>query len=414
MWVEDQAAATGFFEGVDLAGCEGLDCGVLGSAAFSVVDPLEAELSFTVAVGLDGSGFLVAADAVAGFFATAGSGRLTSFFAATALGGCAAVVLPVEGAVVTLEVVVLAVALAGGLTVDVVGLDAVEKGRDVEGPVAGLVVFEAPAAPAFAVVEVLGFGAVDAAALLAVAVVFGRATLTVSATGLFLGMPFTAVALLPFVAVAAATDVVLAGPTGFLSGTLDWFLAMAETAAPPTGLLGTAPAAEAFAVVAGFLTAAADVRLEDFTPFTVRCEAAPGWDPEAPAGLAAGWNLVATAFGLTLGSAATGLESAFGAAMGAASLAASSGCDGACSVMLSCDEEGSATAAASVGSGVSMVSPSGFIPSYNKVQTPTTAACLQGPGAHSFLSLFDVLPGDFTGLTITPRERPSPCPSLHV
>lgn len=82
----DQTVPTGFFEGVDLAGCKVLACGVLGAAAFSAMDPLEAALSFTVAVGLDASGFLVAADvgAAVGFFATAEGGRLTSaFFAAT-------------------------------------------------------------------------------------------------------------------------------------------------------------------------------------------------------------------------------------------------------------------------------------------------------------------------------------------
>lgn len=368
----DRTAATGFFLGVDFAGCRVLDSGTLGSAAFADVDHLEAELSFTGAAGLEGSGFLVAADVVAavGFFATAAEGgRLTSFLAATVLGGCAAVVLPVEGAVVTLEAAVLAVAVVEGLTVDVVGLDVagldvVDAGRDVEGPVAGLVVvFEMAAPPAFVVVEVLGFGAVDTAALLAVAVVLGLATLTVSATGLFLGMPFTVVGLVLFVAVAAATEVVLAGPTGFLSGTLDWFLTVEEAAAAPTGLLGKAPAADAFAAIAVFLTAAAETLLEDLMSFAVRCEAVPGRDPDAPADLAGGCILVAAAFGLTLGSAATGLPLAFRAAVGAVSFAASSGCDGACSVMLSCNKAGSATAAASVGSGVSMVSPSGFIPS---------------------------------------------------
>lgn len=289
---------------------------------------------------------------------------------------------------VTREAAVLAVAVVEGLTLDVVGLDVSNAGRDVEGPVAGLVVFEAPATPAFVVVEVPGFGAGYVAALLAVVVVLGRATLTVSATGLFLGMPFTVVGLLPFVAVTAAAEVVLVGPTGFLSGTLDWFLTVEETAAPPTGLLDTAPAAEAFAVVAIFLTAS--VWFEDFTPFAARCEAVPGRDPVAPADVAAGCILVAIAFGLTLGSDATGLPLAFGAALGAASFAASSGCDGACSVTLSCDEEGSATAAASVGSLVSMISPSGFIPwSYKKKKKKSVdadvAACLHGAGAHTLL-----------------------------
>lgn len=47
-------------------------------------------------------------------------------------------VLPVEGAVVTLDAAVLAVAVVDGLTEAVVGLDVVDAGRDVEGPVAGL------------------------------------------------------------------------------------------------------------------------------------------------------------------------------------------------------------------------------------------------------------------------------------
>lgn len=65
-------------------------------------------------------------------------GQNKPFLAATVLGGCAAVVLPVEDAVVTLEAVVLAVAVVEGLDVVVVGLDVVDAGRDVEGPVAGL------------------------------------------------------------------------------------------------------------------------------------------------------------------------------------------------------------------------------------------------------------------------------------
>lgn len=97
--------------------------------------------------------------------------------------------------------------------------------------------------------------------------------LTVSATGLFLRVPFTVVGLVPFVTVAAATEVALAIPTGFLSGTLVWFLTVEETAATRTGLLGTAPAPDVFAVVvvvAVFLTAAAETLLEDLTSFTVR------------------------------------------------------------------------------------------------------------------------------------------------
>lgn len=58
-----------------------MDCDSLGSAIFVVVDNLEEELIFTVAVGLEGSGFLVAVDivVVVGFLARAADGgRLTS------------------------------------------------------------------------------------------------------------------------------------------------------------------------------------------------------------------------------------------------------------------------------------------------------------------------------------------------
>lgn len=58
-----------------------MDCDSLGSAIFVVVDNLEEELIFRVAVGLEGSGFLVAVDivVVVGFLARgADGGRLTS------------------------------------------------------------------------------------------------------------------------------------------------------------------------------------------------------------------------------------------------------------------------------------------------------------------------------------------------
>lgn len=351
-----------------------MGCDSLVSTAFVVVDHLEAELSFGVAVGLEGSGFLVVTDAVAavvGFLAAAvEDGRLTSFLAAVAaavaaLGGCAAVNLPVDGAVVTLEAAVLAAAVVEGLAGADVGLDVVDVGRDVEGAVAGLVVLEVVALTALVVVEVLDFGAVEATVLTA-AVVLSLAVLTVSGAGFFLAVPFVVGGLVPFVTEAEATEVVLEGPTGFLSGTLVWFLAAVETAATPIGLLGTAPAVDDFAVVVivVFLPTAAEALFEDLTSFTVRCEEpGRGLDMETPAGLAAGCFLVPTALGLTVGSAATGLPLAFGAAPGAASFAACSGSDEGCSVKLSCSEEGSATAAASVGSVVSMVTPSGFIPS---------------------------------------------------
>lgn len=170
-------------------------------------------------------------------------------------------------------------------------------------------------------------------------VVLGLAALTASATGLLL-VPFTVVGLVPFLAVAAAPEVVCC----------------VAAAAAPSGLLGTAPDADAFAavVVIVLLAAAAGTLLEDLTLFITRCEAVPGreLDPEAPAdlavgcALAAGCILVATAFGLTLDSGATGLPLALGAGTGAALFAASSGLDAACSVELSCNEVDSATAAA--------------------------------------------------------------------
>lgn len=76
-----RTTATGFFAG---GFAEVLGCDTLGSVALAVADNLEAALGFTVGAGLEGPGFLVAADvvvdgAVVGFFATvAGGGRLTS------------------------------------------------------------------------------------------------------------------------------------------------------------------------------------------------------------------------------------------------------------------------------------------------------------------------------------------------
>lgn len=50
------------------------------------------------------------------------------FFAATVLGGCAAVILPVEDDLITLETVVLAVEVVEGLVAAVEGLDVVGAG----------------------------------------------------------------------------------------------------------------------------------------------------------------------------------------------------------------------------------------------------------------------------------------------
>lgn len=56
------------------------------------------------------------------------------FLAAAAVGGlgCADVVLPVDGAVLTLETVVLAVGVVESLVVAAGGLDVVDVGREVE------------------------------------------------------------------------------------------------------------------------------------------------------------------------------------------------------------------------------------------------------------------------------------------
>lgn len=197
--------------------------------------------------------------------------------------------------------------------------------------------------------------------------VLGFAAVTVSATGLLL-VPFAVVGLVPFFAVAAATEEVCV-----------------PAPAAPSGLLGTAPDTDALAAAGTvvLLATAAGALLEDLTLFIIRCEAVPGreFNPEVPADfaagcvLAAGCILVATAFGLTLGSAATGLPLAFGAAAaGTAVFAASPGWDGSCSGELSCSGGDSAIAAASVGSVVSMVTPSGFIPSSKVVDTDDVAA----------------------------------------
>lgn len=283
---------------------------------------LDTELSFVAAVGFEDSGFLVAADVVGFLTPAAESGRPTSLLAAAdVLGGCAAVLLPVEGTTATLEAAGLAVAVADGLAVAVVGLDVVGVGRAVEGAVVGLVALETGAPPALVGAEVLGLGAADVADLLVEAVVLGRARL--AASGFFLGGPFTVDGLVPFVAVVAATLVVLVGPAGFLSAALVW---LEEGVAPPNGV-GGAPATFVALAVAVLLVAATETLLEDLTSFLVRCEAAPGleMDPETPVDLALGCILLETPVGLALASAATGLPLVFGSGSAAASLVASPG-----------------------------------------------------------------------------------------
>ena len=67
-----------------------------------------------------------------------GKQNFKPFFNGAVLRGCAAAVLPVEGAGVALTVVVLVVAAVGGLDVAVVGLDVADAGRDLGGPAMGL------------------------------------------------------------------------------------------------------------------------------------------------------------------------------------------------------------------------------------------------------------------------------------
>lgn len=167
-------------------------------------------------------------------------------------------------------------------------------------------------------------------------------------------------------ATAAVVVVGLAAPMGFFSG----FLTVGEATGVPMGRLGTAPVADAPVVGAIFLTAAgfAETFCEYLLSIALRLGAEVSRDvaTEVPVVFAMGCFLDTTAFGLALESVGTGLPLASGAT---AAFAACSVCneDGTCSVTVSCegnpgDKEGSATAAGSVGSMVSMVTPSGFIP----------------------------------------------------
>lgn len=226
--MENLTAPTGLLVGVDLAGGGRVLLGAaLGAAALVTADSFAAELLlFAVDVGLVGSGFLAAAAAaavdVAGFLAAAaGGGRPTSFRAAAVLGAGTAVVLPPEGAVVALGTVGLAVAeLLKGFEAAVVGREGAEAGLDVEEPVVGLVVFGMTAAPGLgAAAEVEGFAAVYAKGLLVAPGFLGLAPPTASGPVFFLAVLLADVGLVPLAA-ALVAEVVLACPTGLLSGTL--------------------------------------------------------------------------------------------------------------------------------------------------------------------------------------------------
>lgn len=228
--MENLTAPTGLLVGVDLAGGGRVLLGAaLGAAALVTADSFAAELLlFAVDVGLVGSGFLAAAAAaaaaavdVAGFLAAAaGGGRPTSFRAAAVLGAGTAVVLPPEGAVVALGTVGLAVAeLLKGFEAAVVGREGAEAGLDVEEPVVGLVVFGMTAAPGLGAAEVEGFAAVYAKGLLVAPGFLGLAPPTASGPVFFLAVLLADVGLVPLAA-ALVAEVVLACPTGLLSGTL--------------------------------------------------------------------------------------------------------------------------------------------------------------------------------------------------
>lgn len=264
-----------FRVGSGLGGSCGLGLADIGSAVLEGGGRLGMGSGLEVVVGLGASGLvvLVLADP-AGFLAAAVVvGLVTSFLAgAFVLGGCAAVVLPAEGAVVP--------GLgAAGLVVEgaVVGLDAAVEtaGRDAEGPVAGLVVLGTVVLSVLAAVEVPGLGADEAVGL--GAVVLGFAPLT---GALLLRAPFPVAVLAPLV--AAVAEFGRAAPTGFLSDTLVWVLtAEAAAVAPPTGFLAAVvdDTPVVVVVVVFFLSGAcflARSLVEGLTPFMWRLEAVPG------------------------------------------------------------------------------------------------------------------------------------------
>lgn len=217
----------------------------------------------------------------------------------------------------------------------------------------------------------------------------GLAPLTGPAGSLLFGVPRPVAGLVPWVTVAAAAaaDVVLAGPRGFLSATLVCVLKVDKGSC---SLLGIAPDVDATAADVVFFTVVLLVGslVEGLTPFTVWLVEVPGRELglEAPAVLVVpavvpGCTLDEAPFGLALEYATAGLPLACwgtGGAVefsGSCAFAVSSGCNGGgtCCVTSSCvaatscvaaawDKGGSASTMASVGSMFSMVTPSGFIP----------------------------------------------------
>ena len=212
--------------------------------------------------------------------------------------------------------------------------------------------------------------------------VLGLAPLTGPASAL-LGTLLDSGTLLQFVGVAVATGT-LAFPTGFLSAIFVWVWTEDGT----VGLLVPAPDTNVvLVVIVVFFSRPAAAVLDAWVPFTLRFGAVPGCllggaeglvfaPPLAAADMMAmGFALSETfgfalseTFGLTLASATASLSSTSWAAGGAAAVSLSSFGDAAGSLSSACMttpwvEGGSVPTMASVGSVVSMVTPSGFIPS---------------------------------------------------
>lgn len=268
---------------------------------------------------------------------------------------------------------------------------------------------------------------------------FGLAPPTASGPVLFLAVPLANVCLVPSAA-ALVAEVVLACPTGLLSGTLVWLLAEEEAAAAPNGRLVTAPAPAAadFAFVPIFLTASVETLFGALTSFTGRWEVAPAARvlvPDEAADLTVGFfemhfgSTVATglafAFGLTPGAmlassdggaarsdwfswvvegfatpsdssvALMSMVSSFVPSLqsddtdakpfDSASFAVSSGCGDACSDVFSWVE---GSAIASVGCVVSMLTPSSFIPFFQSVPTESKVYLYKGVVTHTQLLFF--------------------------
>lgn len=241
-----------------------------------------------------------------------------------------------------------ALAVKGGLAV-AAAVEGLAAGREV-GAVAGLEVFMGAAELDFAEMEVPGFGAVGPVGRPGGAVVFGFV-----AARLFFGVPFVP-GLVPLLTAAA-------GPLVVFNCIL---VADVPTEAPPSGFLGTVAAPGGF--VEGedgffsgtFLWPTLLVGLPSITRWR---EVTPGLNPGADSVLDKGCLFVEAIADLGFVDGPVDAPLTVAAAFGgpAAVGCCSDGCE-ACSDEFSAGFKASATAAASVGSVVSMVTPSGFIP----------------------------------------------------